>query len=423
MPPLRSQASRYAAYAFLGLAVLLWLRLLRSGILAQWLRFGLYRQHGLDFADPACTTGFCDYTMFWLAGHFALQGHAALVYDHARYVAMAASILPYKTGYWPFIYPPVIFDVAVWCAWLPLALGYYLFCLVSTALAVCLLRGAKIPWWCMAAGLLSPMAMWNLYLGQLGLLCGACLVFGLCILPARPYLAGALLGLLCLKPQYALLVPFAVLAGGYWRAVLSGAGTVMLCITASFLVAGQSAWRAYWGPGRAAMAGLMDHPLGAGPEDGATSVFWMLRGLHVALPLAYGVQIGGFMLAAGWCWRLWRTAAPGRVMRTVLLSYLASPYGYNDDLAIFAVLLPMLAGWHMPWRNAALAWLYLLPAYVPRLAAATGLMPTPLFIMAVLGLALHDGSRRLGFAARHEDGTGPQEERAAGGCDHRIIGG
>jgi hypothetical protein len=361
--------------------------------------------------------------MFWLAGHFALQGHAALVYDYPRYAAMAAAVLPYNTGYWPFIYPPVIFDFAVWCVCLPLAAGYYLFCLVSTAVPVWLLRAANIPWWCIALGLLSPFTMYNLYLGQLGLLCGACLVFGFCALPARPYLAGAALGLLCLKPQYALLVPFAVLAGGYWRAVVSGAGMVIICIGASLLIAGPGAWVAYWGLGRATMAAFMAHPFGIGPEDDATSVFWMSRALHVALPAAYGVQIVSFMLAAWWCWRLWSRAAPSRVILTVLLGYLASPYGYLDDLAIFAVLLPMLAGVHTPWRNALVAWLWLLPIFVPRLAAMTGVMPTPLFIMAALALASYGGWSELAAAAWHQHRAGPEEEHAAGGRDHRIVGG
>jgi hypothetical protein len=71
---------------------------------AQILRFSLYASHGLGFADPYCSTGYCDYGIFRLAGVFARHGQAALLYNPAHFAEVAARLLPYHTGWLPFVY-------------------------------------------------------------------------------------------------------------------------------------------------------------------------------------------------------------------------------------------------------------------------------------------------------------------------------
>jgi hypothetical protein len=52
-----------------------------------------------------------------------------------------------------------------------------------------------------------------------------------------------------------------------------------------------------------------------------------------------------------------------------------------------SVILPMLACRGSPWRNAALAWLWVLPAYIAKFTVATGILVTPLVVSAALILA------------------------------------
>jgi hypothetical protein len=371
------------------LAGLLSLRLLRAGLVGQVHRLALYRAQGITFADPACTTGYCDHAMFWVAGHLVRAQQTATLYDLPAYLVAAAKLLPDQIRFWPFIYPPFVLPYAVLVSHLPLAAGYYVAAAVLTACALALLRGAGLPWWCIAVGCLSPMALWDLYLGQLGLVCGAALFAGLVWLPRRPVLAGALLGLLCVKPQYALLVPLAVLAGRHWRAMAAGIVALVFVAVLSLAIAGPVAWAAYLGPGRAALAGLMTQPFGPGPQDGATSVFWMLRSLHLPLMPAYAGQALAALAASVACWRLWARGAPNAALLTVLLTYFVTPYGYDDDLAIYAVLLCTLFRRNAPWRKAALAWAYLLPAYMPMLSVRL-FLPTPLILLSVLLLAAQD---------------------------------
>ncbi|MDD2705552.1 MAG: glycosyltransferase family 87 protein [Acidocella sp.] len=367
--------------------VLLGLALFALGVKAQLLRLALFLHQGLGFTDPYCTTGYCDYSMFWLAGIFAHHGQGALLYDHTRYAALASHILPYQSGWWPFVYPPTILLPAALIASLPLAAGYYALSALTLAASALLLRRANIPRWCILAGLISPAAMWNLYLGQFGLLCGALLAYGLATMHARPLRAGAALSLLAIKPQYALLVPVAVLARRNWRTLIAGALGLLFLLALSCIFGGTATWAAYLGPGRAAMRTLLNQPFAPGYQAMGSSVFWMLRSLHASLPLAYAGQGAVSLTCALATWRLWRNNSENRLPVTVFLSLLASPYGFTDDLAIYSVLLPTLARRNTPWRNAALAWLYVAPAFIPKFVTAFGFLPTPLLLLAALCLA------------------------------------
>ncbi len=380
---------RAAPHVALAVAAALGAWLFGVGVADQGRRLYLELTQGLGFTDPACTTGYCDYAMFWLAGFLVRHGAAGVLYEPARYAAAAAAILPYKTGYWPFVYPPTMLLPARVISWMPLVAGYYAFCLAATGAAVLLLRRAGVAGWCILVGLCGPAAMWNLYLGQFGLLCGALLVAGLAGLQTRPLRSGGALALLSVKPQYALLVPVVVLAGRHWRALATGVVVLALALGLSVMGGGALAWAGYFGPGREAMAALLGHKFG-GYQVMGDSVFWMARSLGAAFGTALAAQLAMACLAALWAWRLWRQSVAEpmrRLIITVFLSLLASPYGFTDDLAVCSVLLPMLARANAPWRNAALAWLWLAPALIPRFVAMFGFLPTPLLLLAALCLA------------------------------------
>jgi len=388
--------SRWAAHGVMALAIALGLWLCGLNLLDQIRRLAFYLAQGLGFADPACTMGYCDYTMFWVAGALARHGGGALLYDHAAYAAAAGEILPYKSGYWPFVYPPVMLLPAAAVSVLPLAAGYYISSAVLLGLSVWLLRRAGIAWWCIAAGVCGPAAMWNLYLGQFGLFCGALLVAGLAAMQARPARAGLALALLCIKPQYALLVPVAVMAGRRWRVMFAGAAGVVVALAAT-LVFGTGVWAAYLGPGRAAMAGLLGQSFGPGYQAMGISVFWMARSLGAGLAGAALAQGAVTLLEGFGVWRLWRAPAEEAIPRlamTVFLTLLASPYGFTDDLAVYSVLLPALARPGAAWRNASLACLWVAPAMVPKLVPVLGFLPAPLLVVAALGMAFWQTEER-----------------------------
>jgi hypothetical protein len=65
--------------------------------------------------------------------------------------------------------------------------------------------------------LAAPPVFFNVMYGQTGFLTGGLIGLGLVLLGRRPILAGILVGLASVKPHFGVLIPLALIAGGYWR--------------------------------------------------------------------------------------------------------------------------------------------------------------------------------------------------------------
>src|SRR4029077_20364009 len=72
------------------------------------------------------------------------------------------------------------------------------------------------PLWLLLA-LAFPAVLINVGHGHNGFLTAALLGGGLVVLDRRPLPAGILFGLMAYKPQFGLMIPIALAAGGYWR--------------------------------------------------------------------------------------------------------------------------------------------------------------------------------------------------------------
>ena len=65
------------------------------------------------------------------------------------------------------------------------------------------------------------------------------------LLDRRPWLAGVLIGLLAYKPQFGVLIPIALLAGGRWRTIGAAIATVAALLAVSFATLGGGVWHAF----------------------------------------------------------------------------------------------------------------------------------------------------------------------------------
>ncbi len=184
-----------------------------------------------------------DFPLFYAASYLALAGEPAAVYQHPRLGAVEKTLT--GTGPHPWPYPPMGLLVVLPLAllpylaalggWLAVTLSAYLLVLRRTSQNLCILL------W----GLAFFGTFENFYFGQNGFLSAALMGGGLLLLDRRPFLGGAVLGLLCYKPQMLLLVPLALLAGRRWRSlggVLASAGCLAL---ASLLVFGRDTWSSF----------------------------------------------------------------------------------------------------------------------------------------------------------------------------------
>jgi hypothetical protein len=232
--------------------------------------------------------------------------------------------------------------------------------------------------------MLSPAALWNTELGQIGVIGDSLLVAGILTSLTQPLRAGGLLGLLVCKPQIGILVPFVFAAQRNWKAFLAFA---LMCLFLSFLVLaifGWSVWPLYLSAGRLKSAQILNDLFNPHYADGSgVSIFWMLRSLQASLAIAYAGQAVAALIAAALIFSIWRPDYLPQIDRmalTVFLSLLATPYGYTDDMVGYSIALAALAerrGWRIDILDA-LFWLW--PMLCPVVSVQTGILFTPVIV-------------------------------------------
>jgi hypothetical protein len=196
-----------------------------------------------------------DWMVFYGAVRSALAGHLQLIMNGDDFTAY----LNRSFGDWlseplefrPWFYPPSFLVLLLPFAPLGLVGSYVAFQLATGGfLAAALGRGssdAASSRYVIAAVLISPAASINMVDGQCAFLVAALMVCGVRLLKTRPILAGAVLGLLSFKPQFFLLVPFALLALEQWRSLIAAACSALALAATSAIVFGMDLWT-WWGP-------------------------------------------------------------------------------------------------------------------------------------------------------------------------------
>jgi hypothetical protein len=233
-----------------------------------------------------------------------------------------------------------------------------------------------------------PAVFVNIGHGQNGFLTTALLGGALHLLDRRPWLAGVLIGLLTYKPQFGVLIPIALLAGGRWRTIGAAVTTSAGLLALSFVALGGGVWHAF--------ADSMNFTQTVVLEQGGTgwekiqSIFSAVRMWGGSVQLAYAVQIAlAAMLAASLAW-LWRSDAAFELKAAALAvgSLLATPYVLDYDLVVLGIAVAYLArlGLSEGFRAGeisllAAAWLApLLSRYVAQAIA----IPPGLFVLLAL---------------------------------------
>ncbi|HWU27153.1 MAG TPA: glycosyltransferase family 87 protein, partial [Rhizomicrobium sp.] len=178
-----------------------------------------------------------DFLAFWTAGRDALNGSAPLAYKpNWMHAAEVTAVGHGFIGDLRWRYPPAFFLVAAALSVLPYETAFLIWiCTTAFAYALAASRAARYRGAFLIA-LAAPWTFINIFLGQNGFLSASILGFALLQLRLRPALGGAILGLLIYKPQFGLLIPFALGAGGHWRAFGSAAIVALVSnVIAAFL--------------------------------------------------------------------------------------------------------------------------------------------------------------------------------------------
>jgi hypothetical protein len=279
-----------------------------------------------------------DFVAFWSAGKLALKGAAVAAYDpHAQHVAEAIAIGHDFPGALEWPYPPLFFFVVAPLALLPYATAFVLWCfatLAAYAATVAKISGRGDAWIVACA---APPVLAALMAGQNGLLTASLLGLSLLLLEKRPALAGLVVGLLSYKPQFGILFPLALAAGGYWRSFLWAGVSVVAANGMAAAVFGEGTLAGFLhamsvtGDMRVAHAGMGWNKL--------QSLYSLLRALGLSATGAWSAQACLSAAIAIGVIAGWRARIPYVLKAAFLASAipLATPYILVYDLPMLAV--------------------------------------------------------------------------------------
>nr|MDA8250980.1 glycosyltransferase family 87 protein [Rhodospirillales bacterium] len=277
-----------------------------------------------------------DFFALWSYARIVLAHPAADLYDFARLHAAQVALGMPDADYNPFPYPPTFLLLilplgllsfhAAYAVWMAATVPLYL-------LAICAAVRNKRAAVCVA--LLAPATTACLVAGQSGFLLAALQVGGLRLVPWRPVLAGVLFGLLTYKPQFGLLVPVALVAGGQWRSVAAACATAAGLLLVTSAAFGATIWWS-WLHALPAYALLFDRDMVGHPL--MPTVLENLQALGVAPGVAWVAQMAATITAGIIAWAAWRRLPHALAVPAVIAATcLATPHAFVYDL-------PMLSG-------------------------------------------------------------------------------
>jgi arabinofuranan 3-O-arabinosyltransferase len=257
----------------------------------------------IQTSDPNIRTINLDFRIFWAAGKIALSADPLAVFDSHTLAEMHGVD---KTAWMPWLYPPGYLVLMMPFGMMDFAPAMTLSILLSAlaiALAVRPFVAGNLPMW--IAMSLSPAYAGALFLGQNSLFWAAGLLFALAALrDGRWAVAGVCIGLLTLKPQLGVMIPFALLAAGQWRVIAVASVTAIVIAVLPTFLYGLEYWH------------LFAERLGLHAELAYASItkLYMMVGpllamiqLGVPPALAFPLQTGLLVLSALAVFLLWRS--------------------------------------------------------------------------------------------------------------------
>jgi hypothetical protein len=323
-----------------------------------------------DFSTLRTSTGLPlagDFSNFWAASKLALMGKPALAYNikalHGLELQRLNAQHRYMVGFYyppfflmmllPFGLMPYVLSLSVW-----LVITLFLYMIVLSKISP---RKILIP-----IILLFPGIFENFLFGQNAFLSGFMLGAGLLILDDLPIISGCLFGLLCYKPQFFIIVLFALFVGRYWMALTASILTSLSLLFGTLIIFGYNIWLTYF---KVMFLPMESLKIGLAPWSIMPTFFAATLSVGFNVMAAYIVQGTVMLLVIGgvaWTWiKKNNLAVRGAVLILGLLLF--TPYAFIYELALLALplcwlwedgrvrgrlpgeLFLLLCGWLMPF--------------------------------------------------------------------------
>jgi hypothetical protein len=334
-----------------------------------------------------------DFSNVWTAGRMALGGSASAAWDWPSHYAVQQEA--HRSSSVPFYgwhYPPPFLLVASLLAFMPYTMALLVWQAVTLSAALLLLRRIVPAPTTMLLGFTAPVVFVCIGHGHNGFLTAALLAGGLWLLERRPLLAGALLGCLIYKPQFALLIPPLLLVAGNWRAIAGATLSGGFLVGATLLLWGWPVWEAF--------ADSLPLTRKVVIEAGATgwekihSPFAMVRMWGGDLPAAYALQAIATISSISAVLWLTRTASTSqRNAAATAAALLSTPYVLDYDYVVLGFGAAFLAAdgfkrGFLSYEKSLLAIVWLAPFFARQSAALLLLPVGQATAVAILALAV-----------------------------------
>lgn len=346
-----------------------------------------------------------DFISFWTSGRMLIAG--ANVYDAAAHVAAQREFYAMPGEYTAFFYPPG-FLAFVW----PLGLMPYFPALAAWLALTGAGFVAAMRVWFGTLGLKGPAlvlvaafppVLVTLTHGQTSFLLAALLGAGLLLVERRPWLAGVLIGLATIKPQFGLLIPVALLASGQWRTIAAAALTAVSLAAFAALAFGPQVWSDWLAITGTAGTATADGNIGFAKM---VSLFAGLSLVGVPTAAAIAVQAAVTLaVAAGVAIAGWRRPwSPGLAALVLAGAPLATPFVLDYDLLLTAFPLAYLfargrAEGFADWERLTIAATFAAAAFARPLAINAGVPIAPLLLGALFVLVYRRVRTRASLGA------------------------
>jgi hypothetical protein len=306
-----------------------------------------------------------DFVPFWSASHLALHGHAVDAYNFEVLHKVESAALARPAGILLWLYPPSFLLVVYPFALLPWQIAATLFLGVTYLMFIKAMHAIVGRKETMMVAAAFPGAMLGALAGQNGMLTASLVAFGLVLLPRRPLLAGVCFGVLCMKPQLAVLLPFALLCARSWRALGALAFTALAMLGIAVALFGVETLSAFL-HSMGTVAQYVESSRAA--MHRIPSAYSFVKMMHGPTMLANAAQAVSVASAAAAVWYAWSRAASHALRAATLVSasLMVSPYLYDYDLAWLGVFIAwyvkhaMEHGWR-PWQREWMIVLWLMP--------------------------------------------------------------
>ena len=339
-----------------------------------------------------------DFSEVWVAGVFVNEGHPELPFDNAAHEARQREFFTPTSGFFGWCYPPYFLALAALFALLPYWLALLTWQFSTLPLYLAAVR-ARLPrdGTVMLAALAYPAVFINFGHGHNGFLSAGLLGGGLLLLERRPVLAGLCLGLLAYKPQFGIVVPIALIAGGHWRCAAAAAATVAAMTLGTWAAFGTQTWVAFFD----SLAFTRQVVI----EQGSTgwhklqSAFSATRMLGGSIAAAYAVQAAVTLACMAAIALLWRSKADMRLKAgaAMVAALLSTPYCIDYDMMLLGPALALAVSHGMergfaPYEKSALAFVWMMPLLARNVALLTyvplGVLTMAAFLALLLARAL-----------------------------------